>query len=427
MDKHDQPTQLESLRERQRLLERLTKIQRSISHRAPLQEVMDSITQGAVELLGDEIAGIRLIDPEDPSYVNLVSVVGVTPEQFESLKRGPVGEGAGGRAIAENRLVIINDYERAPTGIPALALDRLQTAIAAPVREAGKVVGSLVVATHRHGRSYSSEEQEALLSLAEHASVALTDAKTVEAMREAQRAKEMFLAMVSHELKTPLTVIMGTLKTLEKHAGTMKPALRSEMLNSAFERGRELERLIDRLLQGSRAELAGFKQHLFLPDLVADAIRGFDHMSRLKVGPIPETFVYTDLVAVQKIIGVLLENAVSHSPQESEISLAAQVAGAEVNVTVRNAGSLPEGLDHTMLFLPFNRGPNAQSTGVGLGLYIASRLALSTGGRMTSTSAAGSVSFTLTLPLPTAEQATRADTGELSVQEDTAPQEASPL
>lgn len=404
----DNPQQLEVLRERQRLLERLTRIQRSVSHRAPLQEVMDAITQGASDLLGDEIAGIRLIDQADPGHVNLVSVVGVSPEQFETLRRGPVGEGAGGRAIAENRLIVIDDYATGNRGIPVLAADRLQCAMAAPVREGGKVVGSLVVATYSRERRYSPEEQEALLSLAEHASLALTDARSVEAMREAQKAKDMFLAMVSHELKTPLTVIMGTLKTLQRHADTLSPEMREEMLDSAFYRGRELERLIDRLLQGSRAELAGFKQHLFLPDLVSESVRGFDQMDRLKVSPVPETFVFTDSVAVQKIIGVLLENAVSHSPKDSEISVITHLDDTEISITVKNLGSLPEGLDHATLFLPFNRGPNAESSGVGLGLYIASRLALSTDGRVTADSVAGTVSFTLTLPLPTAEQRAQA-------------------
>lgn len=395
---------METLRERHKLLERLTKIQRSVSHGASLQEVMDVITQGAAELLGDEIAGIRLIDPEDPSYVDLVSVVGVTQEQFKALRRGPVGEGAGGRAIAENRPVIINNYATDPTGIPALAVDRLQSAMAAPVREGGKVVGSLVVATYEPGRTYSPEEQEALLALAEYASVALTDARALEAMREAQHAKDMFLAMVSHELKTPLTVIMGTLKTLQKHDATLTPDLREEMLASAFERGRELERLIDRLLQGSRAELAGFKQHLFLPDLVVEAARGFDQINRLKIDDIPEAFVYTDGIAVQKIVGILLENAVSHSPRESQIVLSGEIADGEVVISVTNVGSLPEGLDHATLFLPFNRGPDARSSGVGLGLYIASRLALSTDGKLSAGSGPGTVTFALTLPLPAAEQ-----------------------
>ena len=405
----DRPRQIEELKERQRLLERLVRIQRSVSHRAPLQEVMDAITQGAAELVGDEIAGIRLIDPEDPAYVDLVSVVGVTPKQFESLKRGPVGEGAGGRAVAENRLVIIHNYDKAPTAVPVLAADQLQAAMAAPVREAGKVVGSLVVATHAPNRTYSEEEQEALLALAEHASLALTDARSIEAMREAQHGKDMFLAMVSHELKTPLTVIMGTLKTFQRHAASMRPDLRDEMLNSAFERGRELERLIDRLLQGSRAELAGFKQHVFLPDLVAEATRGFHQMTRLSIGSVPEVFIYTDSVAVQKIVGILLENAVSHSPKESEILVESHLDQVEVLITVTNLGSLPEGLDHSTLFMPFHRGADVRSSGVGLGLYIASRLALSSDGKITASSAAGKVSFTLTLPLPTTEQRAQAE------------------
>jgi K+-sensing histidine kinase KdpD len=370
---------------------------------------MDAITQGAADLLGDEIAGIRLIDTEDPSYVNLVSVVGVTSEQFESLKRGPVGEGAGGRAVAENRLVIIHNYDAAATAIPVLAADSLQAAMAAPVREAGKVVGSLVVATHSPNRTYSPEEQGALLSLAEHASLALTDAKTIEAMREAHHAKDMFLAMVSHELKTPLTVIMGTLKTFQKHAASMSPELRDEMLNSAFSRGRELERLIDRLLQGSRAELAGFKQHVFLPDLMAEATRGFHQMTRLRIEEVPEVFIYTDSVAIEKIIGILLENAVSHSPKETEIVVDSKVAQVEVLINVSNVGSLPEGLDHSTLFMPFHRGPDVQSSGVGLGLYIASRLALSSDGKISASSGAGRVHFTLTLPLPTAEQRAQAE------------------
>jgi K+-sensing histidine kinase KdpD len=398
MTTHEETASLESLRERGKLLERLTRIQRSISHRAPLQEVMDSITQGASDLLGDEIAGIRLIDAEDPEFVNLVSVVGVPDDQMEALSRGPVSEGAGGRAVLENRLVIIHSYDEEPTAIPTFISSHLQAAMAAPVREAGRAVGSLVVATYKQGRTYSPEEQEALTALAEHASLALTDARTVEAMREAQHAKDMFLAMVSHELKTPLTVIMGTLKTFQKHFASMSNDLRREMLDSAFERGRELERQIDRLLQGSRAELAGVKQHVFLPDLVSDATRGFALANRLTVGPVPEVFVYTDSMAVHKILGILFENAVSHSPRDSEIQAVTRVTGEDAEVIVSNAGSLPETLDYTSLFLPFQRGPNVESSGVGLGLYIASRLALSAGGRISPESSNGVVSFTFTFP-----------------------------
>ena len=73
----------ESLAERQRLLERLSKIQRSIVSRRDLEEVFAAIVAGAQELLGDETVGLRLIDPEDPEKLNLVASAGVDAELVE--------------------------------------------------------------------------------------------------------------------------------------------------------------------------------------------------------------------------------------------------------------------------------------------------------------------------------------------------------
>lgn len=111
------------VQERQTLLERLFRIQRSISHRVPIQEVLDSITEGAAELLGDEVAALRLVDGDDPGFTQLVSV--------------------------------------------------------------GVAVGCLVVATYAPERTYTSVEEEMLLAFAEHASLALNDASAVEGLRRA--------------------------------------------------------------------------------------------------------------------------------------------------------------------------------------------------------------------------------------------------
>ena len=64
-----------------------------------------------------------------------------------------------------------------------------------------------------------------LQAFAQHAGLALGDARLVEAMREAQRSKEMFFAMVSHELKTPLAAIVGNLHTLIKNQHKIDPSL----------------------------------------------------------------------------------------------------------------------------------------------------------------------------------------------------------
>ena len=171
------------LQERQALLERLSKIQVSISRRAPLPEVLDAIVAGAHQLLGDEVVGLRLLDREDPAYLNLVSSIGVSRAMRTTLRRTPVDKGAGGRAVSEDRLVIVQDYSRSGSAIEPFANARLQSAMAAPIHEHGVPVGSIVVATYRSDRVYTESEREMLLAFAHHASIALNDAKAVDQMR----------------------------------------------------------------------------------------------------------------------------------------------------------------------------------------------------------------------------------------------------
>jgi signal transduction histidine kinase/CheY-like chemotaxis protein len=183
-----------SLQERQSLLEKLARIELSISHGAPLAEVLDAITEGATELFGDEVVGLRLLDPDTPGQLLLVSSRGLSPDRERALLRSLPRSSVGGHAFAEERLVIVHDYENNDLGIAGSEANPMRAAMAAPVREGGKVVGSLVVATHRKERRYSSSEQEMLQALAEHASLALTDARMIEAMRTAEKEKDAMLA-----------------------------------------------------------------------------------------------------------------------------------------------------------------------------------------------------------------------------------------
>jgi diguanylate cyclase (GGDEF)-like protein len=164
--------------ERQRLLERLAEIQRSIVHRGELRHVLQAVTQGAHDLLGQEVVGLRLVDADDESRTHLVAETGVEPEISETLRQGEVGEGAGGRAISEDQLVVIEGYP--PASNRLTNLDGLQAAMAAPVHRNGKPCGSLVVASYEPGRRYGDTEKEVLLAFAEHASLAITDASNFE-------------------------------------------------------------------------------------------------------------------------------------------------------------------------------------------------------------------------------------------------------
>jgi PAS domain S-box-containing protein len=207
LQRHEAETQselnarlLESLQERQALLERLARIQRSITHGADRQEVFDSIVEGARDLLGDEVAGLRLADPEDPGMLELVAVRGVSREFADRIRRNPVSQGLGGAAMVEGRLIVSENYQGSEIGFAALKESGLESCIAAPVYEHGKAVGSLMVASYRPGRRYTAIERDMLVAFADHASLALSDTRRIEALRErdAARMNARFRSLVQH-------------------------------------------------------------------------------------------------------------------------------------------------------------------------------------------------------------------------------------
>ena len=389
------------LSEREQLLEKLARIQRSISHRAPLQEVLDAITSGAKDLLNDDVVGLRLIDDDDPTQAILVSTDGTAIEFLTKTTKISLQEGAGGRAILEQRLVVIEDYPNSPFAIGAFTENEVRAAMAAPVYENGRIAGSLLVASRTVRRMYSDSEREMLVALAEHASLALTDAKIVDAMREAERSKEMFLAMVSHELKTPLTVIMGVLLTLKGNIDRLPIGTRDELMESAYARTRDLERLIEMLLRGARAQLAGAKELVRVPAMMHQALAGFNASRPIRMDLIPDVNMFADPASFRQILGILLENAISHSPAGSAIDISTSSQNDRLLIEISNEGSLPPEMKPRELFMPFHRGSGANSPGVGLGLYVAHKLAESMEGVLDARSDGKRVTFSFTCPLGT--------------------------
>ena len=297
-----------SLQERQSMLEKLARIELSISHGAPLAEVLDAITEGATELFGDSMVGLRLVDPDDPDHLLLVSSRGIEPGRAEgALKRTPTRSTLGGRAFLEERLVIVDDYGNNDLALDALRPDHLQVAMSAPVREGGKAVGSLTVATNRGERGYSASEQEMLQALAEHASLALTDARMIEAMRVAEKEKDAMLADlltgideraqledqlrhaqkmdavgqlaggIAHDFNNLLMVILGYSTIVAESLGEADPLLESvHEISGAAERAAALTQ---QLLAFSRKEVVQ-PQTIDLNQAVPDLLKLLRRMLR---------------------------------------------------------------------------------------------------------------------------------------------------
>jgi diguanylate cyclase (GGDEF)-like protein len=174
---------LETLRKRQRVLEAMARIQRAISRREPLQGVLETIVGAAGELLGDDAPALLLRDEEDPAWLVVAASRGYADGLVDrGMRRRPVGVGVAGRAVSEGRLIVVEDYPSAPDALPAFVASGMSAAMAAPVHEDGRVIGSLILSSFRPGRVFSRAEQDMLSSFAEHASLALTDARRVDAM-----------------------------------------------------------------------------------------------------------------------------------------------------------------------------------------------------------------------------------------------------
>jgi diguanylate cyclase (GGDEF)-like protein len=173
---------------RLQILEKVIDVQRAAVRRASLQEVFDAVTAGAHGLLGDEIAGLRLRDRADPSMLQLVSFYGLPETVAWRLWRMPVdGSGAAGQAVLRDEVVVFDRYADSPAGIRELAEDGVSNAMAAPVRDNGEVIGSLIVASRRPGRTYLDIDRGLLAAFAEHVGAAIADAQAVDSLEQGFR------------------------------------------------------------------------------------------------------------------------------------------------------------------------------------------------------------------------------------------------
>ena len=113
-----------------------------------------------------------------------------------------------------------------------------------------------IQADRRRARA-EAEAEQAQASAAEQARLVEGEQALIRQLQESDRLKRDLLATVSHELKTPLTVILGTLGTLSRRGAALEPAERREFVDMAIRQGTRLKELIEQLLLAARFEQTG--------------------------------------------------------------------------------------------------------------------------------------------------------------------------
>ncbi|WP_229076138.1 EAL domain-containing protein [Actinoplanes sp. DH11] len=174
---------IDSLQRRQRLFDELSTVQRAIARREPLARLLNMVTESAAELMDVEMAGLIVLDADDPGRAGLVASYGIPDETAARMQHLPVAAlGAAGLAIMGDELVAVDDYASSPIAVPEVVRAKLKSLMALPVHENGVVVGAMFVGSHTRMREWDKPSQEILEAFAEHVSLAITDSRTLREM-----------------------------------------------------------------------------------------------------------------------------------------------------------------------------------------------------------------------------------------------------
>jgi signal transduction histidine kinase len=227
-----------------------------------------------------------------------------------------------------------------------------------------------------------------------------------------EAAAEAMLATVSHELRAPLTVVLGSLETLTTRDGALDLDERRELVAMAARQCERLKRLVEQLLEATRLEQAELSPRA---ESVIDAVTVAREAERAAELGHPGRPVYLDASptlpvraapeTLLRVLTNLLDNAAKYSPQGTPIRLQARRRGGQAVLAVVDAGpGVPAGQRERIFdrFTQLESSDGRRGEGAGLGLYIARKLARSLGGDLVlcePTNGRPGARFELRLPL----------------------------
>jgi two-component system sensor histidine kinase MprB len=210
-------------------------------------------------------------------------------------------------------------------------------------------------------------------------------------LEEARAGERRFLADASHELRTPVTSLLGNVEYAARHGAD--PEVLADLRRDA----QRLARLVDDLLVLERAGVPAVEpEPLALDELVRSLVAGYDVDSgSLVLGPVAAVRVLADRDALSRAVGNLIDNAVVHGPPSGQVTVDLRAEGARALLTVRDEGPGPDPGVRARLFERFWRSPAAtERPGSGLGLSIVATIVERHGGSV----AVDGSAFTIELP-----------------------------
>ncbi|GIV95496.1 MAG: sensor histidine kinase [Herpetosiphonaceae bacterium] len=287
-----------------------------------------------------------------------------------------------------------------------------RSAMAVPLIARNDIIGAITFALSESGRIYGPEDLSFAEELARRTAIAVDNARLYSEAQQALRIRDQFLSIAAHELKTPVTALLGYAQLLQRRAGRKgdMDERNSRALRALYEQAHRLHRLIVSLLDLSRIQLGQLIIERQIVDLAGLAQRIAEetqaissrHIFQVKITSAP-LLVEGDELRLEQVLLNLLHNAIKYSPEGGTITLRVERKGHQVEIAISDQGiGIPsDALPH--LFDRFFRAGNAdrqQFAGMGLGLFVVKEIVTLHGGTISVSSKEGQGStFTIQLPL----------------------------
>jgi PAS domain S-box-containing protein len=384
-------------------------------------ETLARVARLALPFLGDWCM-VVLVDDDGiarPTAVETIDAARVDVAG-EMLARYPVdleAEHGVGRVLRTGEPELLPDVRdfagRAGSTVRARAqlLERLgvRSFMAVPLGARGRILGVLDFGISSSGRRFGQEDLDVARELARRCALALDNARLHRKARAAVRAREDTLAIVSHDLRNPLSAVRLATSAIERKApagqggeGVRRAA--ASIARASDRMDRLIRDLVD-LASIDAGRLSMFRRPLAPRDIAADAveaIRPFASEAGVAVTlePSPGTpCVDADAERVQQVLANLLSNAIKVTPAGGEVRLRHRARRRDVVFSIIDAGPGIARADQDRIFERYWRGIDAPYRGTGLGLSIARAIVEAHGGRLWVLSRPGAgATFRFTLP-----------------------------
>jgi signal transduction histidine kinase/ActR/RegA family two-component response regulator len=395
-------------------LNRLHELGTRLLHTPDLSSALEEILRASIALLGADMGNIQIYDPIDKAlkiaaqqgfnadFLDHFSTVQMESDTtcaraLRSAQRVAVTDVKADAGYAAHREAANKAGYRSVQSTPLLSRD-------------GTPLG--VLSTHFRLPRQPDEHQLRILDLyARQASDFIERLRIAERMQEADKHKDEFIAMLSHELRNPLSAIENSAMLLElPDIGSDKRQWAAKVVQRQC---RAMKILLDDLLDASRLSLGRLtlhKQNVTLASVIESALETTQalidtagHALSVAESP-PSTIIYGDPVKLAQIFSNLLSNAAKYTDPGGKIALDVKITTANVEVTVTDNGIGFEPLFAEQIFGMFSQGESRYgrtATGLGIGLALVRAIAELHGGWVKAASEGpgqGSV-FTVSLPL----------------------------